>query len=82
MNRPAGPRPRDDRLPPEGHDRLARRALVLVVALAFLVVVAIWKPWEGGGNGTVQSTVPPGASGSLLPAITGVPGSEASPVGS
>ncbi|HEY8817814.1 MAG TPA: hypothetical protein VIM25_03235 [Candidatus Limnocylindrales bacterium] len=61
---------------------MARRALVLVVAVVLLIAIAIWKPWEGGSAGTVQSTVPPGAAGSLLPAITGGPASETSPGGS
>lgn len=61
---------------------MTRRALVVVVAVMVLIVIAVWNPWAPGGTGTVRSTVPPGATGSLLPAITGEPGSEASPGGS
>jgi hypothetical protein len=67
--------------PPRPGNQL-RRAFVVVVALVFLLVVAVWKPWEAGGTRTSHSTIPPGAAGSLLPAITSDPGSEASPDGS
>ena len=67
--------------PPYRPDRTLKRAVVLIALIVLLLVVAVWKPW-GTGTGTIRSTVPPGASGSLLPAITGEPGSEASPGGS
>ena len=77
----AGPPPRKPASGP-GRNIAMRRLLVVVIGLIFLLVVAIWKPWETGSGGTGRSTIPPGAAGSLLPAITSDPGSEASPGGS
>jgi hypothetical protein len=77
----AGPPPRRPARGP-GRNIALRRLLVVVLGLLFLLVVAVWKPWETGSGGTGRSTIPPGAAGSLLPAITSDPGSKASPGGS
>jgi hypothetical protein len=84
LDRPApraGPPPRSPATGPARNIAL-RRILVVVIGLVFLLVVAIWRPWETGSGGAARSTIPPGVAGSLLPAITSDPESEASPGGS
>jgi hypothetical protein len=69
-------------LPPRRSDHPLRRAFVVIAVIVLMLVIAILKPWDGGGPSAGQPTLPPGAAGSLLPAITGGPASETSPVGS
>ena len=77
----AGPPPLRPATDP-GRNITMRRLFVVVVGLLLLLVVAIWKPWQTGSGGAARSTIPPGVAGSLLPAITSDPESEASPGGS
>jgi len=47
-----------------------RSAFVAVVAVALLLGVAVWKPWETTGGATAHGTLRPDAGGGLVPAIT------------
>ena len=54
--------------------------IAVVVAVALLVALATWKPWEpGASSARAPSTAPPGAAIGLLPAITSRPEGAAGP---
>ncbi len=83
-----------DPLPPDGSARpddppdlvrvgrpgRPRPTIAVVVAVALLLALAVWKPWESGASpAQAPSTVPPDAAGALLPAITSRPDDAARP---
>ena len=44
-----------------------RPAIAVVVVVAVLLAVAIWKPWETSRGGAAQPTLPSDVGGGLIP---------------
>jgi hypothetical protein len=61
-------------LAPVGRRDGLRPTIAVVVAVALVLALAVWKPWESSASSAnAPLVVPPGAAGALLPAITSRP---------
>src|SRR6476646_4427654 len=67
-------------LVPVGRRDAWRPTIAVVVAVAVLLALAVWKPWESGmSSAHASSTVPPDAAGTLPPAVTSRSGNATQP---